>query len=124
MLKMIFPFAIQPTHPGYRVVMSYIRTTPLREPVRFEYFDLPHITSPADILGPAYLLSLPYQEYGIPVILYYADKLAHTPMQLVRTIIEREYLDLVLENKFTDPVSIMQILGKLSRGYLQREGLK
>ncbi|HZS09267.1 MAG TPA: DNA double-strand break repair nuclease NurA [Blastocatellia bacterium] len=124
MLETLFPFSSGPSRPEYKVLMSYVRTSPLREPVRFEFFDMPHITDSAEILGPAYLLSVPYQEYGIPIILYYADKLAHTPMQLVRTIIEREYLDLVLQNKFTDPVSIMQILGKLSRGYFQREGLR
>jgi hypothetical protein len=124
MLETLFPYSPQSNHAGYRVLMAYVRTSPLREPVRFEFFDMPHLTDAADILGPAYLLSVPYQEYGIPIILYYADKLAHTPMQLVRTIIEREYLDLVLQNKFTDPVSIMQILGKLSRGYFQREGLR
>jgi len=124
LLEALFPFTPQATHPGYRVLMSYVRTSPLREPVRFEYFDVPHIIDPAEILGPAYLLSVPYQEYGIPLILYYADKLAHTPMQLVRTIIERDYLDLVLQGNFTDPVSIMQILGRLSRGYFQREGLR
>jgi hypothetical protein len=124
MLEALFPFATKTAHPGYRVLMSYVRTSPLREPVRFEYFDMPHVADPAEILGPAYLLSVPYQEYGIPIVLYYADKLAHTPMQLVRTIIEREYLDLVLQGNFTDPVSIMQILGKLSRGYFQREGLR
>jgi hypothetical protein len=104
-------------------MMSYIRTTPLREPIRLEYFDLPN-TPVEKIAGPIYLLSLPYQEYGIPIILYYADKLARTPTQLVRAIIEREYLELVLQNRFSDPVSIMRILGRLSRGYFQREGLR
>lgn len=110
------------SHPGYRIMMSYIRTTPLREPIRLEYFDLPDTTI-EDVAGPIYLLSLPYQEYGIPIILYYADKLARTPTRLVRAIIEREYLELVLQNRFSDPVSIMRILGRLSRGYFQREGL-
>jgi hypothetical protein len=124
MLRAIFPSSPTNSHPGYRVLMSYVRTSPLREPVRFEYFDMPHITDPKQILGPAYLLSVPYQEYGIPIILYYADKLARTPTQLVRTIIEREYLDLVLENRFDNPVEIWQILGRLSRGYFQREGFQ
>ncbi len=114
------PFA---SHPGYRVLMSYMRTTPLREPIRLEYFDLPKFESPT-ITGPIYLLSLPYQEYGIPIILYYADKLARTPTRLIRAIIEREYMELILENRFHDPISIMQILGRLSRGYFQREGLR
>lgn len=109
-------------HPGYRVVMSYLRTTPLREPIRVEFFDLQHLPH-AELLGSTFLLSIPYQEYGIPVILYYADKLARTPSRLIRTIIEREYMDLVLENRFSDPVSIMQALGRLTRNYFQREGL-
>jgi hypothetical protein len=67
-------------------------------------------------------MSLPYQEYGLPLILYYADKLARTPTKLVRTIIEDEYLKLVIQKRFSDPVSIMKILGHLNRGYFQRDG--
>jgi hypothetical protein len=111
-------------HPGYRVLMTYLRTTPLREPVRVEYFDLPSVATHRKMIGSIYLLSLPYQEYGIPVILYYADKLARTPVSIIRTIIEREYMDLVLENRFSDPVSILRVLGRLTRGFFQREGLK
>jgi hypothetical protein len=121
----VSPIEARPySHPGYRVLMSYLRTTPLREPVRVEYFDLPHLNPAEKIIGPIYLLSLPYQEYGLPIILYYADKLARTPTQLVRTIIEREYLELVLQNRFSDPVSILSVLGRLTRGYFQREGLR
>jgi hypothetical protein len=123
-LNTLFPSAPSSNHPGYRVLMSYVRTTPLREPVRVEYFDLPHLQPFKKALGPIYLLSLPYQEYGLPVILYYADKLARTPTRIVRTIVEREYLELVLENRFSDPVSIMSVLGRLSREYFQREGLR
>jgi hypothetical protein len=123
-LDALFPEQIQSgAHPGYRVLMAYVRTTPLREPIRVEYFDLPHL-SHQRVMGPVYLLSLPYQEYGMPVILYYADKLARTPTRLVRTIIEREYLELVLQNRFSDPVSIMRVLGRLTRSYFQREGLR
>ncbi len=122
-LSAFFPSMAQGSHPGYRVLMSYVRTTPLREPIRVEYFDLPHLRPPEQVIGPTYLLSLPYQEYGIPMILYYADKLARTPTQLVRAIIEREYYDLVLQNRFSDPVAIMRVLGRLTRNYFQREGL-
>ncbi len=111
-------------HPGYRVLMSYMRTTPLREPIRVECFDLPGQQQHKQVMGSVYLLSLPYQEYGIPVLLYYADKLARTPTKLIRTIIEREYMDLVLQNRFSDPVSILRVLGHLTRGYFQREGLQ
>lgn len=111
-------------HSGYRVLMSYVRTTPLREPIRVEYFDHEHLRPAARVISPIHLLSLPYQEYGLPIILYYADKLARTPTRLVRTIIEREYLEIVLRNNFSDPVSIMTILGRLSRGYFQREGVQ
>ena len=104
--------------------MTYLRTTPLREPVRVEYFDLPSVATHRKLIGSIYLLSLPYQEYGIPVILYYADKLARTPVNIIRTIIEREYMDLVLENRFSDPVPILRVLGRLTRGYFQREGLR
>lgn len=121
-LNAILPSTPSVSHPGYRVLMSYVRTTPLREPIRVEYFDLPHLTH-EELIGSVYLLSLPYQEYGIPMILYYADKLARTPTQLVRAIIEREYYDLLLRRRFSDPVAIMRVLGRLNRNYLQREGI-
>jgi hypothetical protein len=124
-LNALFPATAPVTgHPGYRVLMSYLRTTPLREPVRVEYFDLTGQQDHKKIMGSVYLLSLPYQEYGIPILLYYADKLARTPTKLIRTIIEREYMDLVLQNRFSDPVSILRVLGRLTRGYFQREGLQ
>ncbi len=123
-LDALFPSAQSSTgHPGYRVLMSYMRTTPLREPIRVEYFDLPG-QQHRQMMGSLYLLSLPYQEYGIPILLYYADKLARTPTKLIRTIIEREYMDLVLKNRFSDPISILRVLGRLTRGYFQREGLQ
>lgn len=122
-LDALFPAKVDDkSHSGYRVLMSYLRTTPLREPVRVEYFDLPHFQPAKKILGPIYLMSLPYQQYGLPLILYYADKLAHTPTKLFKTIIEDEYLKLVVQDRFSDPVSIMRILGRLNRGYLQRDG--
>lgn len=121
-LDALFPSAQSTSgHPGYRVLMSYMRTTPLREPIRVEYFDLPG-QQHRQMMGSVYLLSLPYQEYGIPILLYYADKLARTPTKLIRTIIEREYMDLVLKNRFSDPVSILQVLGRLTRGYFKRDG--
>ncbi len=33
-------------------------------------------------------------------------------------------MDLVLQNRFSDPVSILRVLGRLTRGYFQREGLQ
>ncbi|MGA7731300.1 MAG: hypothetical protein WCD37_08505 [Chloroflexia bacterium] len=119
-LDAVFPSEGTANHPGYRVLMSYVRTTPLREPIRVEYFDLPHLRPAERVIGPVYLMSLPYQDYGLPVILYYTDKLARTPTQLVRAIVEREYLDLVLQSRFSDPVSIMQVLGRLTRNYFER----
>ncbi len=122
-LDELFPATPTQNHPGYRVLMSYIRTTPLREPIRAEFFDLDHYLPAEKIIGSLYLLSLPYQEYGLPIILYYADKVARTPSILVRTIIEREFFDLVLKGKYSDPISVMSILGRFTRNYFQREGM-
>jgi len=105
---------------GYRVMMSYLRSTPLREPIRVEYFDLPHYDSPEEVMGPTYLLSFPYQKYGLPLILYYADQAARTPTKLIRTIVEKEYLDLVLQGRLAEPISARQILGRLTRNFFDR----
>jgi hypothetical protein len=107
----------------YRILMSYLRSSPLREPVRIEYFDVPHLQNPEEVIAPIYLMSLPYQEYGLPLILYYADKLARTPSELVRTVIEKEYLDIIINSRFSEPISIMQMLGKLTRNFFQRDGI-
>jgi hypothetical protein len=127
-LGVLFPESPRPikglSHPGYRIMMTYVRTTPIREPVRFEYFHLPNKYEHAALIAPMYALSIPYQEYGLPIILYYADKIARTPTDLIRRIIDYEYLDLILSKRYSDPVKIMEILGHLSRGYFQREGLQ
>ncbi|MDJ0714463.1 MAG: DNA double-strand break repair nuclease NurA [Prochloraceae cyanobacterium] len=115
------------SHPGYRVLMSYVRTTPLREPVRVEYFDLPHLKNDRHdrVIGPIYVLSLPYQEYGMPIILYYADKMARTPTKIIRTVVEKEYLELILQQRLNinEPLTFMRLLGRLTRNYFQREGM-
>jgi len=105
----------------YKVLMSYLRTTPFREPVRIEFFKIGEGNDYyQEVIGAIYLLSLPYQQYGLPVILYYADKLAHTPNKLIEILVERRYLEILQENKISDPVQIMQLLGKLSRHYFER----
>lgn len=66
-LEALFPERVKSgSHPGYRVLMSYVRTTPLREPIRIEYFDLEHFQPAKRVIGPIYLMSLPYQQYGLP----------------------------------------------------------
>jgi len=114
-LDKLFP---TPTH---NVLMSYVRTTPLREPVRVEFFRIGEGREYyEEVIGAIYLLSLSYQQYGLPIILYYADKLAHTPNKLVRAVVERKYLDLLSQNRFSEPVKVMQLLGKLMRNYFER----
>ena len=49
--------------------------------------------------------------------------IGHNPKQLVRTVVEREYLELTLQDR-DDPVSVMRLLGRLTRNYFQREGLQ
>src|SRR5581483_9788087 len=38
MLETLFPFSSGTARPEYKVLMSYVRTSPPREPVRFEFF--------------------------------------------------------------------------------------
>ena len=105
----------------YKVLMSYLRTTPFREPVRVEFFQIGEGNDYyEEVIGAIYLLSLSYQQYGLPIILYYADKLAHTPNKLIEILIERSYLDILQRKQIDDPVQIMQLLGKLSRNYFER----
>jgi len=106
---------------SYKLLMSYLRTTPFREPVRVEFFNIGEGSDYyKEVIGAIYLLSLPYQQYGLPIILYYADKLAHTPNKLIEILVGKSYLDILQTKQISDPVQIMQLLGKLSRNYFER----
>ncbi len=114
-LNELFPY------PDYKILVSYLRTTPFREPIRIEFFDACDSgdISYRDIIGVTYFLSLFYHQYGLPVILKYVDALARTPKTLVERIVKSEVERILREGDF-DTESILRIFNKLSRNFFRR----
>ncbi|WP_456326463.1 hypothetical protein [Palaeococcus sp. (in: euryarchaeotes)] len=99
-----------------RILFSYLRTTPLREPIRIEFFDIyPNYTP---IVGATYLLSLFYPNYGLPIILYYTDKVARTHTNYLRQILEYVLVD-ILSGEFRTE-DMLRIFKALSRNFWER----
>ena len=114
-LNELFPY------PDYKILVSYLRTTPFREPIRIEFFDAYNSEdiSYKDIIGVTYFLSLFYHQYGLPVILKYVDALARTPKTLVERIVKSEVERILKEGDF-DTESILRIFNELSRNFFRR----
>jgi len=99
-----------------RILFSYLRTTPLREPIRIEFFDI--YTDYTPIVGATYLLSLFYPNYGLPIILYYTDKVARTHTSYLRRILEYVLVD-ILSGEFRTE-DMLRIFKALSRNFWER----
>jgi len=66
----------------YRFYMSFIRTSDLKFPLRIEFpqKSLPRLREIANL---TYTLSSVYRNYGIPIVLKYADELVRVPTSLI-----------------------------------------
>jgi len=101
-----------------RVLFSYLRTTPLREPIRVEFFDI-YGEDYKYLLGATYLLSLFYYSYGLPIILYYTDKIARTHKKLFDSIIEHVVYSTLRDEEFTIE-DVLRLSGHFSRKFWER----
>ncbi|GEM_PF-1372603 len=79
----------------YKVLFSYLRSTPLKEPIRVEFFDI--YESYHEILGATYLLALLYPHYGLPIVLYYTDKVARTHTKYLKQALEYVLVEILRE---------------------------
>ncbi len=89
-----------------RILVSYLRTTPLREPIRLEFFDIYHNPeSPkyTEWIGATYLLGLLYESYGLPIVLYYADKVARTHKSMIESLVQSSLLEILIESLRNEP---------------------
>ena len=78
----LFPFD------SYRMLMSFVRTSELRAPIRVEFLEQGDARTWKDVLASIYVASLPYSSYGLPIFLYYADKMARMPKKIISTVTE------------------------------------
>ena len=83
----LFPFE------NYKMLMSFVRTSELRAPIRVEFLERGNSETWKDVLASIYVSSLPYSSYGLPIFLYYADKMARMPKKIISTVTESYLLD-------------------------------
>jgi len=108
-------------YPDYKVLATYLRTTPYREPIRVEFFDAYSDNDKEAIIGLTYYLSLFYHQYGLPIILKYVDKLARTPKTLVERIVRFEVENALLNQNFSfEPEQLLRLFKNLSRDFFRR----
>jgi len=112
----ILEFFFNPQEKG--ILFSYLRTTPLREPIRVEFFDIYGVDYKY-LLGATYLLSLFYYSYGLPIILYYVDKIARTHKRLFDSIIEHVVYLTLRDEEFTIE-DVLRLSGHFSRKFWER----
>lgn len=72
----------------YRMLMSFVRTSDFRAPIRVEFLEQGNKDNWKELLATIYISSLPYATYGLPVFLYYADKIARMPKEIISTVTE------------------------------------
>lgn len=114
--KSIVNYYLNPEEKG--ILFSFLRTTPIREPIRVEFFDI-YENNYDEILGATFLLSLFYPNFGLPIILYYVDKIARTHKEYPKIILELVLLDTLMEGKFKAE-DVLRISKKLSRNFWRR----
>jgi hypothetical protein len=68
--------------------MSFVRTSALKTPIRVEFLEQGNAENWKGVLASIYIASLPYSSYGLPIFLYYADKMARMPKQVISMVTE------------------------------------
>lgn len=120
-INRLFPFE------NYKMLMSFVRTSELRAPIRVEFLERGDVETWNDVLASIYVASLPYSSYGLPIFLYYADKMARMPKKIISTVTEsylveqanRAFRQLGLDGSSLREVFLM-ITNKLTRDFHNR----
>lgn len=73
------------------MLMSFVRTSALKTPIRVEFLEQGKKENWEEVLTSTYIASLPYGSYGLPIFLYYADKMARMPKEII-SIVTESYL--------------------------------
>lgn len=110
--------------PDYKVLMSYVRTSELKAPIRVEFFDTGNW---ADIMPFVYAVSQPYSSFGLPIFLYFADKIVRVPQSVISTVttelLMKKAVEHVSKNRQREPnfIEIVNaLLNKFRRDFTER----
>lgn len=115
---------------NYTILMSYVRTSELKAPLRIEFPDYKQEEKIKDIISSIYLFSYPYQNYGIPIMLKYADDLVRVPSETFKTISKSFVSEKLINTLLSRELSIGEIkpminsiLNLYKRDFLSRGGI-
>jgi len=110
--------------PDYKVLMSYVRTSELKAPIRVEFFETGNWQN---IVPFVYAVSQPYSSFGLPVFLYFADKIARVPKSVISTVTTELLMKKAVEYVTKNPQGDMHfvqivnaLLNKFRRDFTQR----
>lgn len=78
---------------NYRILMSFVRTSALKAPIRVEFLEQGGEDNWKEVLASIYISSLPYGSYGLPIFLYYADKMVRMPKEIISVVTESYLLE-------------------------------
>ena len=115
----LFPFN------KYRMLMSFVRTSELKAPIRVEFLEIGNKDNWHQVLASIYVFSLPYSSYGLPIFLYYADKMARTPKKIIASVTKNYMFEQVKRTLHRlDPINFTQVClaatQKLRRDFYDR----
>jgi hypothetical protein len=110
--------------PDYKVLMSYVRTSELKAPIRVEFFETGNWQN---IVPFVYAVSQPYSSFGLPIFLYFADKIARVPKSVISTVTTELLMKKAVEYVTKNPQGDMHfvqivnaLLNKFRRDFTQR----
>ena len=115
----LFPFN------DYRMLMSFVRTSELKSPIRVEFLERKKKEDWHQVLASIYVFSLPYSSYGLPIFLYYADKMVRTPKKIIASVNQNYMIEQVKRTIHKlDPINFTQVClaatQKLRRDFYSR----
>ena len=87
LIKSLYPFS------GHKMLMSFVRTSEIKAPIRVEFLEQGSAENWNEVLASIYIASLPYSSYGLPIFLYYADKMARMPKEIISSATESYLYD-------------------------------
>ncbi|WP_029521657.1 hypothetical protein [Persephonella sp. KM09-Lau-8] len=115
--------------PDIKFLMTYIRTSELKAPLRIEFPNYEE-EKIKNLIAGVYLFSYPYQYYGIPIMLKYVDDLVRVPSKTFKTISKGFVSEKLINTLISEdiPVSeikpmINSILELFKRDFLSRGGI-
>ncbi|MFN3426433.1 MAG: hypothetical protein ACK41G_02520 [Candidatus Thermochlorobacter sp.] len=113
--------------PDYKVLMSYVRTSELKAPIRVEFFDTESGEKQQNIMPFVYAVSQPYSSFGLPIFLYFADKIARVPKSIISTVTAELLMKKAVEYVTKSPNGEMNfvhivnaLLNKFRRDFTER----